>query len=61
MSKLHECKVSILVGMVVNRIRGVGALLGPQLYALGFWANMLAAAGFNGLAFAALRRVKEDE
>ena len=41
--------------------RGAGALLGPQLYALGFWANLLAAAGFNGLAFFALRRVKEDE
>lgn len=41
--------------------RAAGALLGPQLYALGFWANALVAVAFNGLAFAALRRVKEDE
>ncbi len=39
--------------------RGAGALLGPQLYKLGFGANALAAVAFNLLAFFALRRVKE--
>lgn len=41
--------------------RAAGALLGPQLYALGFWANVLAAAAFNLMAFFALRAVKEGE
>lgn len=41
--------------------RAAGALLGPQLYLLGFWANALAAVGFNIAALFALRKVKEGE
>jgi len=41
--------------------RAAGALLGPQLYLLGFWANALAAVGFNIAALFALRKVKEAE
>jgi DHA1 family inner membrane transport protein len=41
--------------------RAAGALLGPQLYTLGFGANALAAVVINGLAVVSLRGVKEDE
>ncbi len=47
--------------MIFSLGRGAGALLGPQLYRLGFGANALAAVAFNLVAFFALRGVKESK
>jgi len=38
--------------------RALGAWLAPQFYAWGFWANALAAVGFDLLALLALSRIK---
>lgn len=41
--------------------RALGALVGPGLYAAGFWANALVALALNALALLVLRRVRVPE